>query len=272
MRTHDTLPPPAEGEPADGTATTVPDGPADGLCTTLELDARQPLPELTAAVNGACDRAEARADGSVVLLRLPDAPAGTRAWPGQVDIRQINRWERAVRRLERLPALSIAVASGACGGPALDLLLVGDYRIGSPDLRLLAPVNDGHFWPGMAVHRISRQLGAARARQIVLWGDDIDAARARDLGLIDQLADDTEEAAHTAAVLMGRISDRELAIRRQLLLEAQSLEFDEALGPHLAACDRELRRLAAAAGSGDAAAGSGDAAAESGDAAGVPGE
>ncbi|WP_311137602.1 hypothetical protein [Streptomyces sp. I6] len=80
----------------------------------------------------------------------------------------------------------------------------------------------------------------------MLWGDDIDAGRARDLGLIDQLTHDTEQAAHTATVLMGRISDRELAVRRQLLMEAQSLEFDEALGPHLAACDRELRRLAAA--------------------------
>ncbi|MEK8174877.1 hypothetical protein NKH77_54940 [Streptomyces sp. M19] len=42
---------------------------------------------------------------------------------------------------------------------------------------------------------------------------------------------------------MGRISDQELAVRRQLLLEAASVEYDEALGVHLAACDRELRRL-----------------------------
>ncbi|MGW4685451.1 enoyl-CoA-hydratase DpgB [Streptomyces sp. NPDC004244] len=246
MRTHDMPPLPAEGGPAEGTAKNTNDGTSDGLRVTLQLDAGQPLPELTAAVNDACARAEERADRSVVLLRLPDAPAGARSWPGPVDIQQINRWERAVRRLERLPSMSIAVASGACGGPALDLLLVSDYRIGAPDLRLLAPVNDGHFWPGMAVYRISQQVGAARARQIVLWGDDIDAGRARDLGLIDQITDDTEEAAHTATVLMGRISDRELAIRRQLLLEAQSLEFDDALGAHLAACDRELRRLATA--------------------------
>ncbi|WP_311137603.1 hypothetical protein [Streptomyces sp. I6] len=159
MRTHDRLPLPAEGEPAAGTAENTRERTSDGLRITLRLDAGQPLPELTAAVAGACDRAEERADRSVLLVRLPDARAGARTWPGPVDIQQISRWERAVRRLERLPAMSIAVASGACGGPALDLLLVSDYRIGSPDLRLLAPVNDGHFWPGMAVYRISRQLG-----------------------------------------------------------------------------------------------------------------
>ncbi|MFF9220261.1 enoyl-CoA-hydratase DpgB [Streptomyces viridosporus] len=238
MRTHDRPPLPAEGG-TDGT----PDSTSDGLRITLRIDATRPLPELTAAVSEACDQAETRADGSVLLLRLPAAPAEARSWPGPVDIQQISRWERAVRRLERLPAMSIAVATGACGGPALDLLLVSDYRIGSTDLRLLAPVNDGHFWPGMAVYRLSQQLGAARARQLVLWGDDINARRAREIGLIDQITEETEEAVHTATVLMGRISDRELAIRRQLLLEAQALEFDDALGAHLAACDRELRRL-----------------------------
>ncbi|MET9507640.1 enoyl-CoA-hydratase DpgB [Streptomyces flavidovirens] len=233
----------APGGSSSSSAATNQDA-SNGLCITLQLDAGRSLSELTAAVNDACNQAEERADRSVVLLRLPGPSAETRSWPGKVDIQQVNRWERAVRRLERLPTLSIAVAAGACGGPALDLLLVSDYRVGASDLRLLAPVNDGHFWPGMAVYRISQQLGAARARQIVLWGDEIDVVRAQELGLIDQITDDADSAAHTATVLMGRISDRELAIRRQLLLEAQALEFDDALGAHLAACDRELRRLA----------------------------
>lgn len=250
MRTHGKPPPAEDGQTRRGDAERSgsgngPDGLFDGRDITLRLDADMPLPRLTAAVTEACGRAEERSGHTVVIVRLLPAAAAARSWPGPVDIQQINRWERAVRRLERLPAMSIAVAGGACGGPALDLLLVSDYRIGAPDLRLLAPVNDGHFWPGMAVYRLSQQLGAARTRQIVLWGDDIDAPRALELCLIDQVSADTDEAVHTASVLMGRISDRELAVRRQLLLEAQTLEFDDALGAHLAACDRELRRLTA---------------------------
>jgi isomerase DpgB len=49
-------------------------------------------------------------------------------------------------------------------------------------------------------------------------------------------------------VLVGRVSDRETALRRQLLIEAGSAGYDEALGIHLAACDRELRRLRQAGG------------------------
>jgi isomerase DpgB len=39
----------------------------------------------------------------------------------------------------------------------------------------------------------------------------------------------------------------ELAIRRQLMLEAMTTTFEDALGTHLAACDRALRSVATGA-------------------------
>ncbi|MDH6578565.1 enoyl-CoA-hydratase DpgB [Kitasatospora sp. MAP5-34] len=216
---------------------------AGALAVAVDVDGSHSLPDLTAAIDTACERVEDRGERTVVVLRLGTTPAGRRSWPGDVRIRDVSRWERALRRLERLAAITIAVAQGTCGGPALEVLLTADFRIVTTDFQLLLPVNDGHVWPGMAVHRLVQQLGAAKARQIVLWGDEIAAERARELGLADQITEDPAEAVHTAAVLMGRISDAELAVRRRLLLEAMSTPFEEALGTHLAACDRELRRL-----------------------------
>ena len=216
----------------------------DGLGLHVDIDATRPLPELTARLNAACDQVEEPGRHTVLRLRLLPVPAHRQPWPAEVGVRDVNRWERAVRRLEQLPAMIVTTAEGVCGGPALDLLLASDFRIGDPGLLLMLPVNDGHFWPGMAVYRLAQQFGTARARQIVLWGDDLDARRAHEVGLIDQLSDDLAEATHTAIVLMGRISDRELAVRRQLILEAPAAEFQDALGAHLAACDREIRRLA----------------------------
>ncbi|WNF01036.1 enoyl-CoA hydratase/isomerase family protein [Streptomyces luomodiensis] len=226
-------------------------GPArlpDGLGLLAEIDGTQSLTGLTDTVNATCDAVEDRSERAVVVLRFAATASDSRAWPGQVSIREVNRWERAVRRLERLPAMTIALAEGACGGPALDLLLATDFRIAARGLLLMLPVNDGHIWPGMALHRLVHQLGAGRARQIVLWGNDISLDTALDLGLIDQASDDLTEALHTATVLMGRISDPELAVRRQLVLESSTADYDDALGIHLAACDRELRRLSAAPG------------------------
>jgi isomerase DpgB len=216
---------------------------ADGLGPMAKLGGAQTLAELTGAVNAICDQVESRTEKSVVVIQLVATSLDCREWPGDVNIAAVNRWERAVHRMERLAAASVAVAQGTCGGPALDLLLATDFRIGSPDLRLMLPVNDGHFWPGMSIFRLVRQVGLARARQIVLWGTDIPLTLASELGLIDRVSDDVSEAVRTAKVLIGRISDRELTVRRQLLLEAGSVEYGDALGVHLAACDRELRRL-----------------------------
>ncbi|MEK8174878.1 hypothetical protein NKH77_54945 [Streptomyces sp. M19] len=59
----------------------------------------------------------------------------------------------------------------------------------------MLPVNDGHLWPGMSVYRLVRHLGAARARQIVIWGNDISVDKALNLGLVDQVSEDVTEAA-----------------------------------------------------------------------------
>lgn len=214
------------------------------LGVSVDIEACRPLPELTAVLNNACDQIEDRQSPTIVVLRLGRVSPELRGWPGQVGIQDVNRWERALRRMEGLPAMNIALLAGTLGGPAFDVLLTADFRIATTDLVLLPPINDGHFWPGMAVHRLVQHLGLARARQIVMWGDDILAARAKDLGLVDQIVEDPADAAHTATVLMGRISDAELQVRRRLLLEAASASYEDALGVHLAACDRELRRIA----------------------------
>ncbi|MEV7229903.1 MULTISPECIES: enoyl-CoA-hydratase DpgB [Polymorphospora] len=208
----------------------------------LEVDDRQSLRELTGLLQSACVQAEERRSPSVIVLRLGTIPPVERSWPGDVGVQDVNRWERAVRRLERLGVVTIAVAGGTCGGPALDVLLAADYRIATINLQLLLPVNDGHFWPGMATHRLVHQIGVARARQIVLWGDELSARRALDIGLVDEITDDAADAIQAAVVLLGRAAGADLRVRRQLLLEAASTPFEDALGSHLAACDRELRR------------------------------
>lgn len=215
----------------------------DGLGFIVTVDGTRPLHELTASVTSVCARAEEAGGRRVVVLRLRSA-LPDRSWPGRVRIGEVNRWERAVRRVERLAAVTVAVPEGVCGGPALDLLLTTDFRIASPDFRLLLPVNDEHFWPGMAVHRLVGQLGAAQARRLVLWGHEITADQAVSLGLVNEIGHDLEEALRAAVVMLGRLSGAEVAVRRSLILEASATPYEEAVGTHLAACDRELRRLA----------------------------
>ncbi|MCW2142223.1 enoyl-CoA-hydratase DpgB [Actinoplanes cyaneus] len=206
----------------------------------LHIDGAQPISvAATEAVLRVCDRAEDQATAGLVTVHVWGAPAGGRA--ADLTVGLLTKWERAVRRLERLGLTTVAVASGDCGGPALDVLLATDVRIAATGTRLVIPLDDGATWPGMALYRLARQ-GAGRVRRHALLGEPIEAADAVALGLLDSVvADPGLELALLAEAAAG-VAGRELAIRRQLLMDAARTSFEDALGSHLAACDRALRR------------------------------
>lgn len=211
---------------------------------TLRVDGRQGLSaELVAALGGVCDAVEDRGGDVIVSITVSGAPR--EPLDGNLTVALVNKWERALRRLERLPAVTMALVSGECGGLALEALLATDYRIATPSARFLVPVVAGATWPGMVLHRLVQQAGAAGVRRAVLFGRPIEAGEAAAMGLIDELAVDPPGALAAAAELVAAFSGGELAIRRQLILDASAVSFEEALGVHLAACDRLLRHASA---------------------------
>jgi isomerase DpgB len=212
----------------------------------VRVDGRRPLSaELVTALGAACDSAEDRADRNTVIVHVSGAPG--EAPDGDVTVALVSKWERVLRRLERLPAATIAVASGECGGIALEALLATDYRIATASVRLLMPARARVTWPGMVLYRLVRQAGAAAVRQAVLFGVPIVAADAVAMHVIDELTSDTPGALAAAEELAEAIPGAELAIRRQLMQDAPAVSFEDALGAHLAACDRVLRRESAPA-------------------------
>ncbi|MFJ6382441.1 enoyl-CoA-hydratase DpgB [Kitasatospora sp. NPDC092039] len=207
----------------------------------LHVDGRREISaEATRALSDLCDEAEA-SGADFATLFLSGAPTGEEAAKA-ADVAAVTKWERAVRRFERLRMPTLAAAGGDCGGTALDLLLASDIRVASPDLRLLLSFQGQATWPGMAGFRLVQQLGLAPARRSVLFGVPITAREALQRCLVDQVSTDPGRALAAAARLLRRLSGPELAIRRQLAFDAQWMSFEDALGPHLAACDRALRR------------------------------
>jgi isomerase DpgB len=198
-----------------------------------------------AAVEAACAAAES--DKTITMLRVRLTGTPGEDWTHGLDVALVSKWERALRRLERVGVTTVAVASGDCGGLALDALLVTDYRIATPDIRLSLFVDGEATWPGMAIFRLAQQSGGTRLRRAILFGAHLDARQSVELGLVDELTNDPDTALTDAAEMVSGLSGRELAIRRQLMFDAATTSFEDALGRHLAACDRALRRSAAAA-------------------------
>ena len=217
-------------------------GVADSSDLILRVDGGRPLSaDSVAELAGVCDAAEDGDAHGFVIVRVSGVPEPE--WTRDVSVALVSKWERGLRRLERLPAVTIAVADENCGGIALDALLATDYRIMPAWAKLVVPVVDGATWPGMALYRLAKQAGgAAPARRAVLFGTPIGAGAAKAMGLIDEVAGNATLAIEKAMEVAATAEGTELAIRRQLMLEALTTTFEDALGVHLAACDRALRR------------------------------
>lgn len=207
----------------------------------LRLDGTRPLSAASVEeLNDLCDRTEDHRESGPVTIHVTGVPSAD--WSKELTVGLVSKWERAVRRLERLGRVTVAVASGDCAGMALDLLLAADVRIVAPGTRLLLSWVGGATWPGMTVYRLTQQAGAAGIRRAVLLGAPIEADRALALNLIDEVSEDPATTLAELAEAAGAVAGGELAIRRQLIFEAGSTTFEDALGAHLAAVDRALRR------------------------------
>lgn len=197
--------------------------------------------DLIATLSSACDELEDSDKAGVLVIQISGVgacrEAGSRAVPA---VQSLNQWERVLRRVERLNALTLALVNGTCDGLAFASMLACDYRIATRGTCLSLSTDYG-LLPSMAIHRLANQIGAGRARGLVLHGARLKAAEAQTLGILDEVTEDLQGACE--ALLDGCLasSTTDISIRRRLLLEAASTTYEEALGAHLAATDRALR-------------------------------
>lgn len=201
--------------------------------------------ELIDRVNAACDASEDARGDSVIVVHLLGAGRDRESWPGPVSVHLVSRWERALRRLERTPSATIAYADRLCSGPCAEIVLATDYRIVTASFVFRLPADRWRPWPGTALYRLVTQLGLARARRLALFGESLSAATAARWHVVDEVhprGTDIEPIVDAAAERYRGLSGTELAVRRRLLFDALGASFEDALGAHLAACDRTLRR------------------------------
>lgn len=117
------------------------------------------------------------------------------------------------RDLLSLEVPIVSAVRGQCLGGALELVLCGSFVVASLDAKFGQPeIRLGVVAPfGSAI--LPFKIGMARAESLLLTGRSIDATMARHWGLVDEIAEDPEEAA-------VRLCEREL-----LRSSASSLRF-----------------------------------------------
>lgn len=183
--------------------------------------------------------------------------AAMHADPVAVADALISRLHAGLKLLARIDAPLLAVAHGVVAGAGLSVMMAADLVIAADGTRFnLAYVNVGASCDGSASWSLPRVVGLRRALEIALLGDDFDAQRAHELGIVNRVVPgatlDTEAealaqrlaAGPTRAIghmrrLMRESFDRDLAgqldaERSAFLDNAAGADFAEGVGAFLA--------------------------------------
>jgi 2-(1,2-epoxy-1,2-dihydrophenyl)acetyl-CoA isomerase len=158
-------------------------------------------PEMTGALHAALTRlADDAAVGAIVLRgagRGFCAGGDVKTMPGRAEQTFEQRVQR-LRRIHQLPVLIrnhpkviIAMVNGPAMGAGLGLAMACDMRIAARSARFgTAFAGIGYSGDFGGTWLLTRLVGTAKARELYLLGDVIDADTAHAIGLVNRVVDD----------------------------------------------------------------------------------
>lgn len=113
----------------------------------------------------------------------------------------VRRLQRAYARLERLPQATIAEIGGAAMGGGLELALACDLRIAADEASLGLPEARLGLLPGAGgTQRLTRIVGEALAKRLILRGEVLKGREAAALGLVHWAVPGAELASRARAL------------------------------------------------------------------------
>lgn len=141
-------------------------------------------------------------------------------------------YNRLILQVQETPKPVIAEINGVAAGAGLSLALACDLRVASDAARFtLAFVKIGLIPDSGATWQLARSVGYARALELAITGDLIDASRALDIGLVHRVApaDALRDEVDLLAKELAALPTRAIGETKRLFREAQAGTLAEAL-------------------------------------------
>lgn len=169
--------------------------------------------------------------------------AGDRAFAAGADLgvmkdfdeEEAREWsllgQRAFSAVEDLGKPVVAAVNGFALGGGCELALACDLRIASENAVLGQPEVSLGIPPGFgASYRLPRVVGQGVARDLLLTGRQLDAAAARDIGLVSEVvpADELMETSRRRAGQIARHGPTAVQLVKELLARGAGLGREEA--------------------------------------------
>jgi enoyl-CoA hydratase/carnithine racemase len=115
------------------------------------------------------------------------------ATPGATDQPQNGQseghaWQKALLAVENCPRPTLVVVQGACIGGGVELALACDFRLAAEDASFSLMEMRYAFLPDLGgIHRVQREVGLARAKEFVYFGDRVDAQTLGQWGVLNEV-------------------------------------------------------------------------------------
>jgi 2-(1,2-epoxy-1,2-dihydrophenyl)acetyl-CoA isomerase len=210
------------------------------LIAALERAASDPdvrVVVLTGASDSFCVGADLAADPETRTLRTRSTSE---------DTARLNTLSRITTLLYEMPKPTIAAINGACAGAGLSLALATDIRIAVDR----AVLNTAFVAAGLSgdlgsAWLLTRAVGPARARQLLLLPEKVDASRAQQIGLVHDVVADLPTAVAELTARLTAGAPLALTAAKQNLNDAVDLPLEAYL-------HAEVARMVRCAHSGDA--------------------
>jgi enoyl-CoA hydratase len=148
------------------------------------------------------------------------------------DQRYAMRSPRIFDVMAAFPKPVIAMINGFCLGGGCELAMSCDLRVASDKARFGQPeINLGLIPGGGGTQRLPRLVGAGHAMRMVLTGEMIGAAEAREIGLVEMVVPHDELRARTlelAAKIAGK-SPLALRVAKEAVRASQRLSIEDGI-------------------------------------------
>lgn len=148
------------------------------------------------------------------------------------DQRHSMRSPRIFDIMASYPKPVIAMINGFCLGGGCELAMSCDIRIASEKARFGQPeINLGLIPGGGGTQRLSRLVGVGHAMRLILTGDMIPAAEAKEIGLVEMVVPADELRAKTLE-LAGKIAGKSpltLKVAKEALRASERLSIDDGI-------------------------------------------
>jgi enoyl-CoA hydratase len=169
----------------------------------------------------ALDSLQESADSRVLVV----TGAGDKAFIAGADIgefegrtpltqRDSMKGRRIFDAVEDFPKPVIAMINGFCLGGGMELALACDLRFAGDNAKLGQPeINLGIIPGGGGTQRLTRLVGEGKAMELILTGDVVDAAQAKEIGLVNDVFPSAELRSRVQALAVRIAEKSPVALR-----------------------------------------------------------